>query len=153
MVWLHVIAAAVWIGVNLCVVVAGAIITPDSAEFRSFGLRVLPITARANLVAAAVVFLTGVFQLANLMYAASFRLPAAFWTVIGAKTGLFALMVGVAWHSYAATRRNVGSQAYDDVLGKAFQSLPRRVTVLTALSTAAGICALALGIWLVGGCR
>ncbi|HZO81885.1 MAG TPA: hypothetical protein VFB33_09325 [Candidatus Binataceae bacterium] len=132
--WIHVLCGALWVAVSLSFVLAAAA-TADG-EREAFAARVAPKLNRLNLVAIALLPLTGV---ANLVYVGRghhFRYPPAFAGVLSVKLVLLcgmAVALGVAWS--AATDRARGA---------------RRLLWLYGAMAAMGAVALMLGLWLAG---
>src|ERR1700722_4263756 len=62
--WIHAGAGAVWIGACACFVIAGLALTPGSAEQRNFAAGAAPKIDRLALIAAWLLFNTGLLNLA-----------------------------------------------------------------------------------------
>src|SRR5579863_9298787 len=93
--WIHAGAGAVWVGACACFAIAGLALTPGSVEQRNFAAGAAPKIDRLALLAAGVLFATG---LINLYIAGLWRLypfTAGFITVLAIKVGLFIAMVSV----------------------------------------------------------
>ncbi len=150
MVWMHVAAAAVWIGASACVMIAAGAMGPDSADFRAFALRVLPAITRLNLFAAAIVFSAGAVRLVELGAPIGYQFSTRFLCVFGAKMILFAAMAGTAVWSYKAQSRHIRGKAEREVDTRALAAMVARAAPLAGLAVAMGGLAAALGLWLAG---
>ncbi|HVB80449.1 MAG TPA: hypothetical protein VNE82_10970 [Candidatus Binataceae bacterium] len=137
--WIHVLCGALWVAVSLSFVLAAGASTEN--ERAGFAARVAPVLNRLNLVALAILPLSGI---ANLIYVARehhFRLPAAFVEVLSAKLLLLcgmATALAMAWGAAA----KLGSGAAGE--GE------RRLLWLYGAMAAMGAVALMLGLWLAG---
>jgi uncharacterized membrane protein len=150
MVWVHVAAAAVWIGACACVAIAASAVRPNSAEFRTLALRVLPAITRLNLFAAVIVFIAGTVQLVELGAPIGYRFPAGFLWIFGAKMILFSAMVTSAVLSHKMQAEYTGRKPKHEINVEVLTAVVRRVVLLAGVAVLTGVLAAILGIWLAG---
>jgi putative copper export protein len=150
MVWIHVAAAAVWIGASVCVLIVAAILPPGGAEREAFAARGLPVVARMNLGAAALVFVAGLVRFVELGAPIKYRFSATFLWVLGAKIVLFTAMALCAVLSYAAHSGTIAEKARREAEAFASVGILARAAQLAGFVTVGGGLAAALGLWLAG---
>ena len=147
--WIHAGAGAIWIGACACFVIAGLALTPGSVEQRNFAVGAAPKIDRLALIAASLLFLTG---LVNLSIAGLWRglaaFSTAFITVLAIKIGLFIAMVSVMhWTMrFGAVIKSVIERGRSDALPTAISRMVKAHTAVVAM----GAIALMLGLWLMG---
>lgn len=146
--WIHATAGAVWIGACACFVIAGLALTPGSAEQRNLAVSAAPKIDRLAMLAAALLFLTGLVNLAQAGISRRFAFSTAFVTVLAVKIGLFIAMIAVmSWSmKIGAVIRAVIARGRIDALTGA---LDRMVKAHAAIVAMGGV-ALMLGLWLMG---
>jgi hypothetical protein len=150
--WIHATAGALWIGACACFVIAALALTPGTNEHRNFVVRSAPKIDRLAMLAAGVLFLTGLLNLvqAEISRQAALSNPfsTAFITVLAIKILLFIAMVSVMHWSMriAAVIRTVIERGTTDALPS---SLNRMLNAHAAV-VAMGSIALLLGLWLIG---
>jgi hypothetical protein len=138
--WIHALSGVVWTGASASFVLAGSAMAAGSDEWREFGLRVAPRLDRLNLAAGAVLLLSGLVNLAIVGAARDYNFSRAFIAVLGAKSGLFVVMVMALAASWRAEAAMLAGDA----------GTMNRMLKLSGLTVAAGVLALGLGLWLTG---
>src|SRR5260370_5422177 len=93
--WIHATAGALWIGACACFVIAGLALTPGSDEHRNFVVRTAPKIDHLAMFAAALLFLTGLLNLARAASSRQFAFSTAFTTVLAIKILLFIAMLAM----------------------------------------------------------
>jgi hypothetical protein len=147
--WIHAGAGAIWIGACACFVIAGLALTPGSVEQRNFAVGAAPKIDRLALIAASLLFLTG---LLNLSIAGLWRglaaFSTAFITILAVKVGLFIAMVSVMHWTMriGVTIKSVIERGRSDALPTAIRRMVKAHTAVVAM----GAIALMLGLWLMG---
>ncbi len=143
--WLHVAGASWWVVACVTMAVAGAVVNADSVEGKEFVLRVVPRFNRANVLAAALLLITGVINLFAAGARRRFDFSPMFTRILAVKLGLYALMVAALIASLRAERkwrdRNPGGAV---LIGAG------RPAALSAFIALAGAAAMMLGVWLAG---
>ena len=129
--WIHATAGALWIGACACFVIAGLALTPGSDGHRNFVVRSAPKIDRLAMLAAALLFLTGLVNLVQAAISRQFAFSTAFTTVLAIKILLFIAML-------ATMRSSMKTGAMERTL-KAHAAI-----------VAMGSIALLLGLWLIG---
>jgi len=129
--WIHATAGALWIGACACFVIAGLALTPGSEEHRNFVIRSAPKIDRLAMLAAALLFLTGLVNLYEAALSRQFSFSTAFTTVLAIKIILFVAML-------ATMRSSMKTGAMN------------RMVKAHAAIVAMGSIALLLGLWLIG---
>ncbi len=146
--WIHATAGAVWIGACACFVIAGLALAPGSAEQRTLAVSAAPKIDRLAMLAAALLFLTGLINLGQAGISRQFAFSTAFITVLAIKIGLFIVMIAVMRSSMrigSGVRAVIASGPIDALAG----ALDRMVKAHAAI-VAMGSVALMLGLWLMG---
>jgi hypothetical protein len=149
--WIHATAGALWIGACACFMIAGLALTPGSDEHRNFVVRSAPQIDRLAMLAAGVLFLTGLLNLAQAEIARQFALSAfshEFITVLAIKIMLFIAMVSVMHSSMriGSAIRTVIEHGTTDALPSALNRMVKAHAAVVAM----GSIALLLGLWLIG---
>ena len=129
--WIHATAGALWIGACACFVIAALALTPGTNEHRNFVVRSAPKIDRLAILAAALLLLTGLVNLAQAAISRQFAFSTAFTTVLAIKIVLYLAM-------FAIMRSSMKTAAID-----------RKVKAHAAIG-AMGSIALLLGLWLIG---
>ena len=129
--WIHATAGALWIGACACFVIAGLALTPGSDEHKNFVVRSAPKIDRLAMLAAALLLLTGLVNLAQAAISRQFAFSTAFTTVLAIKILIFIAML-------ATMRSSMKTGAMERTL-KAHAAI-----------VAMGSIALLLGLWLIG---
>jgi hypothetical protein len=150
MVWLHVVAAAVWIGASACVMIAATAIGPESAELKPFVLRVLPAINRLGLFAAVIVFGAGMVRLVRLGAPLGYHFPAKFLYAVGFKIALFGAMAGATTWSYKMRRARLGATSAREIDAGDVATVVKRAALLAGFTVVMGGLAAALGLWVAG---
>jgi uncharacterized membrane protein len=142
---IHVLCGVLWVGSCASFVLAASALNRESGEWRDFALKVTPRINRINLLAACAIPVTG---LGNLYFAGrirGFKFPPQFIGVLSAKIVLFLAMAAAllaAWSVETAMRGEESKKI--DIHAS------RRLVRLYGTTVAAGMVALALGLWLSG---
>ena len=129
--WIHATAGAFWIGAYACFVIAALALTPGTDEHRNFVVRSAPKIDRLAILAAALLLLTGLVNLAQAAISRQFAFSTAFTTVLAIKIMLYIAMLAIM-------RSSTKTAAID-----------RKVKAHAAI-VAMGSIALLLGLWLIG---
>jgi len=129
--WIHATAGALWIGACACFVIAALALTPGTNEHRNFVVRSAPKIDRLAILAAALLLLTGLANLAQAAISRQFAFSTAFTTVVAIKIVLYIAML-------VTMRSSIKTAAID-----------RKVKAHAAI-VAMGSIALLLGLWLIG---
>ena len=129
--WIHATAGALWIGACACFVIATLALTPGTNEHRNFVVRSAPKIDRLAILAAALLLLTGLVNLAQAAISRQFAFSTAFTTVLAIKIVLYIAML-------VTMRSSMKTAAID-----------RKVKAHAAIA-AMGSIALLLGLWLIG---
>jgi putative copper export protein len=129
--WIHATAGALWIGACACFVIAALALTPGTNEHRNFVDRSAPKIDRLAILAAALLLLTGLVNLAQAAISRQFAFSTAFTTVLAIKIVLYIAMLAIM-------RSSMKTAAID-----------RKVKAHAAIA-AMGSIALLLGLWLIG---
>ena len=129
--WIHATAGALWIGACACFVIAGLALTPGSDEHRNFVVRTAPKIDHLAMFAAALLFLTGLLNLARAAISRQFAFSTGFTTVLAIKILLFIAMLVTMRSSMKTGAMN-------------------RMVKAHAAIVAMGSIALLLGLWLIG---
>jgi len=129
--WIHATAGALWIGACACFVIAALALTPGTNEHRNFVVRSAPKIDRLAILAAALLLLTGLVNLAQAAISRQFAFSTAFETVLAIKIVLYIAML-------VTMRSSMKTAAID-----------RKVEAHAAIA-AMGSIALLLGLWLIG---
>ena len=129
--WIHATAGALWIGACACFVIAALALTPGTNEHRNFVVRSAPKIDRLAILAAALLLLTGLVNLAQAAISRQFAFSTAFTTVLAIKIVLYIAMLAIM-------RSSMKTAAID-----------RKVKAHAAIA-AMGSIALLLGLWLIG---
>jgi putative copper export protein len=129
--WIHATAGALWIGACACFVIAALALTPGTNEHRNFVVRSAPKIDRLAILAAALLLLTGLVNLAQAAISRQFAFSTAFTTVLAIKIVLYIAMLAIM-------RLSMKTAAID-----------RKVKAHAAIA-AMGSIALLLGLWLIG---
>ena len=142
--WLHVAAGSWWILTSVTIAVAGAVVSPQSAEGREFGLRLVPKLNRVNAGAAAILLTTGIV---NIVGAARERhnFSPAFTRTLAVKAGLYVVMLAALIASMRAERELRGEDQ-----GASNAAGAMRLVACSAVTALAGAGAMMLGVWLAG---
>src|SRR5260221_10840280 len=93
--WTHAAAGAIWVAACACFVIAGLALTPGSVEQRNFAAGAAPKIDRLALIAASLLFLTGLLNLSIAGFWRGLAFSTAFMIVLAIKIGLFIAMVAV----------------------------------------------------------
>ena len=129
--WIHATAGALWIGACACFVIAALTLTPGTDDHKNFVTRSVPKIDRLAILAAALLLLTGLVNLAQAAISRHFAFSTAFTTVLAIKILLYLAML-------AAMRASMKTNATNQML-KAHAAI-----------VAMGSIALLLGLWLIG---
>ena len=129
--WIHATAGALWIGACACFVIAALALTPGTNEHRNFVVRSAPKIDRLAILAAALLLLTGLVNLAQAAISRQFAFSTAFKTVLAIKIVLYIAML-------VTMRSSIKTAGID-----------RKVKAHAAIA-AMGSIALLLGLWLIG---
>jgi len=146
--WIHAGAGAIWIGACACFVIAGLALTPGSAEQRNFAVSAAPKIDRLAMLAAGLLFLTGLLNLTEAGLWRHLAFSTAFITILAIKVGLFIAMVSAMHWSMriAAAMRAAIERGGIDNLASAVNRMVKTHAVVVAM----GSIALMLGLWLMG---
>lgn len=149
--WIHAAAGAVWIGACACFVIAGLALAPGSAEQRNFAVGAAPKIDRLAMLAAGLLFLTGLLNFAEAAISRRFAFSAfstGFITVLAIKIGLFIAMVASMHWSMriGAVIKAVIERGRSDTLAGATSRMVKAHAAVVAM----GAVALMLGLWLMG---
>ena len=128
--WLHVLAALLWIGSSACIAIAGVVAASNQEESSDLK-RVIPRLNRLNFSAAIVVGSAGLLNLLLVARLRGFRLSLNFSAILALKVMLYLLMLSIL----VAALRSSGTS---------------RAAINSALTAGLGILAMGLGIWLAG---
>ncbi len=148
MLWVHVLAGALWIGACVAFVLAALALGPDADERRDFVARVAPRIGWFCAGAAAVVLLSGALNFVLAGITRGFRFSAAFDVILAAKIALYIAMtaaLGVALRTDGVIRA-VLEHGRDDAVPRAIRRMIRSHGAIAIL----GALALVLGLWLAG---
>ncbi len=148
MLWVHVLAGALWIGACAAFVLAALALGPAAAERRDFVERVAPRIGWLCAGAAAVVLLSGALNFVLAGLARGFRFPVAFDAILAAKIALYIAMaaaLGVTFRTGMVIRA-VLARGRDDAVPGAIRRMMRSHGAIAIL----GALALVLGLWLAG---
>ncbi len=141
--WIHVSCGALWVVVSLSFVLAAG--ATGAGERAGFAARVSARFNRLNLIAIALLPLSGIANLAFVARAHRYRLPTAFVEVLAAKLALLCAMVAALAMAWSAT----GALARERSRGAADPRV-RRLLWLYGAMALMGAVALMLGVWLAG---
>lgn len=141
--WIHVSCGALWIVVSLSFVLAAG--ATAEHERASFAARVAERFNRLNLIAIALLPLSGIANLGFVAREQHDRLPTAFVEVLAAKVALLCAMAA----ALAMARSVTGALAKDPSRGGAERHVPRLLWLYGAMALM-GAVALMLGVWLAG---
>jgi hypothetical protein len=146
--WIHALAGGAWVTACVCFVIAGLAIAAGSEEQVNFAIRAAPKIDGFNIAAAAVVLVTGGFNLALAAVARNFNFSAQFGIILGVKVILF---IGM---SLALGRALSITATLGAVAGKGRTAAIPRATARNAgwhgAIAAMGAIALLCGLWLMG---
>jgi hypothetical protein len=144
--WVHVLSGVLWVGT--CAAFMLATVASEPNEATTFALKTTPRINRLCLPLAIVILLTGIGNLFFTVRVRGSSLPGEFIGIVAAKIGLLAVMASalfVAWRAVPRLEQTPLTQA---------PSVPktnvRAIVACYGLIVAAGIAALALGLWLSG---
>jgi hypothetical protein len=143
--WLHVAAGSWWILTSVTIAVAGAVVSPQSAEGREFGLRVVPKLNRVNAGAAAILLTTGIVNIIGAARDRRFNFSPAFTRTLAVKAGLYVVMLAALIASMRAERE---LRREDQSASNAAGAM--RLVACSAVTALAGAGAMMLGVWLAG---
>ncbi len=146
--WLHAGAGAIWIAACACFVIAGLALEDGTQEQRSFARTGVMRINQLAIVAAAMLLITGAFNIAIAAEQRHYHLRASFMIVLFIKIGIFIFMgaaLGAAWRTAALTRTML-AQGNEDGIPGTIRRMVRAHFAIVAL----GSVALVLGLWLVG---
>ena len=142
--WLHVLAAMLWIGSSTCIAIAAIFVSSNPEEAHDFS-SVLPRLNRLNLSAATVVGLAGLLSFLLLAVVRGYRFSPDFTAILALKVILFTLMYSLLSAAVrSAAVRSAPAQSLD--LGQPIS----RVAFNSAIAALLGILGMGLGIWLAG---
>jgi putative copper export protein len=146
--WTHAAAGAVWVGACACFVIAGLALAGGSDEQRSFTFNAAPKIDTLGLAAAAILLVTGLFNLMTAGISRRFAFSTAFMTVLAIKIALFIVMILVMTWSMriGAAIRAVLERGRADAVPGAMRRMVRAHIAIVAM----GGIALILGTWLMG---
>lgn len=137
--WIHVLSGTLWVGTCMTFLLAASATSSDGEKIE-LAARTLPRLNRLNLIAAALVLLTGLLNLFFVGRTLDFHFPRAFTTVLGAKLLLFFLMcLALSASSPIASALGRGESG----------GLSRLMRLYGAIALCGSI-ALGLGLWLAG---
>jgi len=146
--WIHAAAGAIWVGACACFVIAALALSAGGDEQKNFATNAAPKIDLLGLIAAAVLFGTGMINLITAGTVRRFVFSTAFTTVLAIKIALFIIMIVVMTWSMrvgAVIRAVVARGRVDAVPG----AMSRMVKAHVAIVAMGGI-ALILGTWLMG---
>jgi uncharacterized membrane protein len=146
--WMHVLAGALWIGACAAFVLAALALGPAPGERRDFIERVAPRIGWFCAATAAVVLATGAVNFILAGLARGFRFSMAFDVILAAKIALFVAMaaaLAVALRTTAVIRA-VLARGRDDAAAGAIRRMMKSHGAIAIL----GALALVLGLWLAG---
>jgi uncharacterized membrane protein len=143
-IWVHVLAAVVWIGACAALALAAGALRSGAVESADFARRALPRLVRLNAVAAALVLAGGGVSLAAVGGERGYRFPPLFIEVLAMKASLY---FGMLW-TLSATARTQAS--IGDHPAEAGQRWFVRIAALSGAAVVLGGIALALGLLLAG---
>jgi hypothetical protein len=146
--WIHAAAGAIWVGACACFVIAGLALSSGGDEQKNFAASAAPKIDLLGLIAAAILFGTGMINLITAGTVRRFVFSTAFMTVLAIKIALFIIMIVVMTWSMrvgAVIRAVVARGRVDAVPG----AMSRMVKAHVAIVAMGGI-ALILGTWLMG---
>ena len=129
--WIHATAGALWIGACACFVIAALALTPGTDDHQNFATRSAPKIDRLAILAAALLLLTGLINLAQAAISRHFTFSTAFTTILAIKILLYIAMLTTMRSSMKTNAMN------------------RKLKAHTAI-VAMGSIALLLGLWLIG---
>ena len=146
--WIHAAAGAVWIGACACFVIAGLALAPRLDEQRNFAISAAPKIDRLAILSAALLFLTGLANLASAGISRRFAFPTAFMIVLAIKIALFIVMITMMRSSMkiGAVIRSVVARGRTDAVPGAMSRMVKAHAAIVAM----GAVALMLGLWLMG---
>ncbi len=148
--WIHALSGAAWVAACGCFVIAGLAIVAGGEEQANFALIAAPKIDAFNLIAAAILLVTGGINLALAGITRNFRFSGQFGLILGAKVILFiamALAMGRAMRITASLRAS--GAASKPPAPEIARSTKRTLWVHGAIAVMGGI-ALLLGLWLMG---
>jgi uncharacterized membrane protein len=150
MLWVHVLAGALWIGASAAFVLAALALRPGpgAEERRDFVMRVAPRIGWFCAGAGAMVLASGALNFVLAGLAREFRFSAAFDAILAAKIALYIAMsaaLGVALRTSAVIRA-VLARGRDDAIPGAIRRMMKSHGAIAIL----GALALVLGLWLAG---
>jgi hypothetical protein len=146
--WMHAIAGALWLGASASFAIAGLALAADSEEQRSFIARGASRINAVAMVAAVLLVLTGMLNLAHVLQLRAGSLSHAFMYVLGVKIALYIAMLmtlGVAMRAIPAMRFEL-ERGVDGAIPRAMRTMLRAHLAILAM----GSIAMMLGLWLVG---
>ncbi len=148
MLWLHVLAGALWIGASAAFVLAALALGTTPGERRDFADRVAPRIGWFCAAAAAFVLASGAQNFVLAGIARGFDFPAAFDVILAAKIALFIAMCAALAVVLRTTTviRAVLARGRDDAVAGAIRRMMRSHGAIAIL----GALALMLGLWLAG---
>ncbi len=141
-------AGALWLGASAAFAIAGLALAADSEEQRSFVARGASRINAVAIVAAVMLVLTGMLNLAHVLQLRAGSLAHAFLYVLGLKIALYIAMLmtlGVAMRAISAMRFEL-ERGVDGALPRATRTMLRAHLAILAM----GSIAMMLGLWLVG---
>ncbi|MGH7948772.1 MAG: hypothetical protein ACREQF_06085 [Candidatus Binataceae bacterium] len=143
---IHAAAAAIWVGVAGCFVIAALILGFDEDGNPDFIPRVAPRVTIVSLYCAAVSVAAGLGVLGATIWKTSGQLSPTYTTVTSIKGLMF---VGMLW---AVLESRQLERVYRSRItkGTATEPVKRQLVQLCGLCTIFGAIALALGIWVLG---
>ena len=148
MLWVHVLAGALWIGASAALVLAALALGSGADERRDFATRVAPRIGWFCAGAAAIVLVSGAFNFLLAGIARGFKISTAFDAILAAIIALYIAMcaaLGVAIRT-AAVIRAVLARGRDVAVAGAIRRMMRSHGAIAIL----GALALVLGLWLAG---
>ena len=153
--WIHATAGALWIGACACFVIAGLALTPGSEEHRNFVVRSAPKIDRLAMLAAALLFLTGLVNLVQAAISRRFAFSTGFTTVLAIKILLFIAMLAMMRRAtWIGARVRIAMKYAQEIEEKkrpeALAGILDRMVKAHAAIVAMGSIALLLGLWLIG---
>jgi hypothetical protein len=144
--WVHVLSGVVWVG--SCATFLLAAVASEPNEASAFAIRVTPRINRLCLLLAIAIPLTGIGNLFFTVRARGSLLPGEFIGILAAKVLLLAVMASALFVAGRAVQRleqNPPARA-----SSGHEIYVRSIVACYGLIVAAGIAALALGLWLSG---
>jgi uncharacterized membrane protein len=144
--WLHVLCGVTWVGTSAAFVLAASSMAVETEEWKEFALHAAPRINRINLVAAAIIPLSGIGNLFGAAMTRKGPFPPAFVGILSLKVVIYFVMAILLSAAVGAERRMREAAISAERLKPAAQRLTRLYGVIAGC----GVVALGLGLWLAG---